>query len=105
MRGIRNADIDAEILRMRLFGLDFSQAVTGAVYVFSAMAMPASHLVGLDNPVMGAARAVFAFPSFRYNKFVIFGVFQRTVPHNHLQLNIAVICREIRKVYFIFERI
>jgi hypothetical protein len=90
-RGNKNAYVNTEILKMRLLCFNFRQTVTGTVDVFGAMTMPARHLVGLDDPVMGATRAAFAFPSFRYNKFVIFGLLQRTVPHNHLHLNKAVI--------------
>jgi hypothetical protein len=50
------------------------------------MTMPAGHLVGLDNPVMGAAWADFAFPPFRCDEFAIFGKFQRTIPHINLHL-------------------
>jgi hypothetical protein len=70
----------------RLFGLKFGQPVAGVINVFSAVTMPAGHLVGLDNPVMGAAWADFAFPPFRCDEFAIFGKFQRTIPHINLHL-------------------
>jgi hypothetical protein len=75
------SNFSGKATRKRLFGLDFCQPVARVVDVFSAMTVPAGHLVGLDNPVMGAAWADFAFPPFRCDEFAIFGKFQRTIPH------------------------
>jgi hypothetical protein len=75
--------------RKVLLSLDFGQPVARVIDIFSALTVSAGHLVGLDNPVMGAAWAGFAFPPFRCDEFTIFGKFHRTIPHINLQLNDA----------------
>jgi hypothetical protein len=58
-----------------LFFLRFGSSIGINIDLFATVAIFAGHLVAMNNPVMGSAGALLAFPSIRSNIFLVFKCF------------------------------